>query len=320
MSDPLLIKKCNELYDNSSEAGKHKLLTSLMAQEILQNIGDIEGAAKDIRKYIDVKAYASGEVVYAQGDLATTQLYFILHGQCAGYKNNNLVAVINAGECFGEFPLLDPSTAYTITARAHTDSCFGSIAAREFETIAEKYPKIWQNLAKMVAKRLRLQNENTFKNPRREVHRLFVGSSSKALEIAYAIKELLISKNLEVEVWDESTFLLGKATLEQLESALEKFDFGVFIFNDDDRGESKGKEQNITRDNVIFELGLFMGKLKRTRAYLLKPKNLDVKILTDFDGITVAEYIKDKGPLKKALKPAADIILKSIERETSLNN
>ena len=36
------------------------------------------------------------------------------------------------------------------------------------------------------------------------------------------------------------------------------YDFGIFVFGDDDRLESRGEIRTVARDNVLFEFGLFV--------------------------------------------------------------
>lgn len=53
----------------------------------------------------------------------------------------------------------------------------------------------------------------------------------------------------------------------------------------DDLVRYRGKKVNAPRDNVIFELGLFMGAIGRDRTYLLTSSK-EMKIPSDLDGIT----------------------------------
>ena len=50
--------------------------------------------------------------------------------------------------------------------------------------------------------------------------------------------------------------------------------------------ESRGKPWPVPRDNVIFELGLFMGRLGKERAILMEPRDEDVKLPSDLAGVT----------------------------------
>ena len=55
------------------------------------------------------------------------------------------------------------------------------------------------------------------------------------------------------------------------------------------------------RDNVIFELGLFMGRLGVQRAILMEPRGTDVKLPSDMAGVTTVSYRFEKGGNNAAL-------------------
>ena len=44
------------------------------------------------------------------------------------------------------------------------------------------------------------------------------------------------------------------------------------------------------RDNVLFELGLFVGSIGKDRCFIVKPRNDDLHIPTDLLGLTPADY------------------------------
>jgi predicted nucleotide-binding protein len=100
---------------------------------------------------------------------------------------------------------------------------------------------------------------------------LFVGSSSESLDVAYAVQKNL-EDVAEVVVWTQGIFELTKSYLESLLEALEDTEFGVFIFGPDDVIRIRGTEMRAARDNVVFELGLFIGRLGRNRSFILMPK------------------------------------------------
>ena len=95
---------------------------------------------------------------------------------------------------------------------------------------------------------------------------LFIGSSSESLDIAYAAQSNL-EDVAEVLVWTQGIFELSKSYLEALLDALDDTEFGLFIFNADDVTKIRGTETRTARDNVVFELGLFIGRLA-SGAYL----------------------------------------------------
>jgi CRP/FNR family transcriptional regulator, cyclic AMP receptor protein len=78
--------------------------------------------------------------------------------------------------------------------------------------------------------------------------------------------------------------------IESLEKNLKAADFAALIISPDDKVVSRSKRRSAPRDNVIFELGLFMGALGRTRTYMLVPTGMDVKIPTDLLTVTYLHY------------------------------
>src|SRR5512144_2432453 len=96
---------------------------------------------------------------------------------------------------------------------------------------------------------------------------VFVGSSEEAKAVAHAIKEG-IGDVAETKVWDEEgVFELSRATLEGLEHVLPTYDFAVLVLSADDFLAFRGQEFAAPRDNLLFELGLFMGRLGRERTF-----------------------------------------------------
>ena len=97
---------------------------------------------------------------------------------------------------------------------------------------------------------------------------LFVGSSSEGLRIARAI-QVCLDPVSEVELWTQGIFGLTGGTLESLILALPRFDFAILVLTADDMVVSRGVEKVSARDNVLFELGLFIGSLGRDRTFML---------------------------------------------------
>lgn len=119
---------------------------------------------------------------------------------------------------------------------------------------------------------------------------VFIGSSSENLNLAYAIQQ-----NLEYDgnmtVWTQGIFKLSSTVLDDLLNALEHFDFAIFILNPDDLVHMRGKDYDIVRDNVIFELGLFIGKLGKSKVFYLVPGSVDkLHLPTDLLGYTYGRY------------------------------
>jgi len=144
--------------------------------------------------------------------------------------------------------------------------------------------------------------------------RAFIGSSSEGLEIANNIQTLL-EYELHSEIWNQGTiFGLGDATLEALEQAVLAYDFGIFVFTPDDQLHSRGEFKPVARDNVIFELGLFIGKLTRKRAFIIHPAKKAIALPSDLAGITTATYDPGRPNLAAALGPACQKIRDAAKR------
>lgn len=119
--------------------------------------------------------------------------------------------------------------------------------------------------------------------------KLFIGSSSEALEVANAIQENL-NHDAEVTVWNQGIFKLSSISLIDLISVLSKSDFAIFVFNPDDIGIIRQQQHSIVRDNVIFELGLFIGKLGQNNVFYLVPENETIHLPTDLLGVKPGNY------------------------------
>ena len=118
---------------------------------------------------------------------------------------------------------------------------------------------------------------------------LFIGSSTPGLEFASAIRYWL-EADVEVTVWNDGAFSLGTTLIEGLISAVQRYDFAALVLTPDDLLLQGDIQTMGPRDNVIFELGLFMGRLGRDRTFMVRPANADLKIPTDLAGILSATY------------------------------
>lgn len=145
--------------------------------------------------------------------------------------------------------------------------------------------------------------------------RVFVGSSVEALPIAYAIQKNL-RHQAEVTVWDQGLFQLSRSSLQSLVAALENFDFGVFVFSPDDLLTIRGEDHRAVRDNVLFELGLFIGELGQTRCFILAPEGeADLRFPTDLLGVEPAIYESGRsdGNWQAATGPACTDIRRELQ-------
>lgn len=135
--------------------------------------------------------------------------------------------------------------------------------------------------------------------------RIFVGSSVEALNIANAIQENL-DYDANVTVWNQGIFQLSSSTLDDLIAALGNFDFAIFVFKPDDITIMRNDKKNTIRDNVIFELGLFVGRLGKDKVFFVTPRNSEpFHLPTDLLGVAPGQFDinREDGNLKAALGP-----------------
>ncbi|HJT30596.1 MAG TPA: nucleotide-binding protein [Pirellulales bacterium] len=120
--------------------------------------------------------------------------------------------------------------------------------------------------------------------------RLFVGSARESVSFAYAVQRNL-DHDAEVTVWPQGVFNLSAYPVESLLAAAKQTDYAAFAFSPDDVARIRDREQTVTRDNVVFELGLFMGQLDRHRCFVLIPhESDDLHIPTDLYGLTPGKF------------------------------
>jgi hypothetical protein len=146
--------------------------------------------------------------------------------------------------------------------------------------------------------------------------RLFIGSSSEALPIARAIQKEL-SGDLLVTIWDQDVFRPGTFTVEALLNQVRQTHFALFVFAPDDVTRLRKKTYSAVRDNVVFELGLFMSQLDRRRCLFLLPTTATkFRIPTDLSGITALtyDYALVASDVHAAVQPAANELREHVKR------
>jgi len=87
-----------------------------------------------------------------------------------------------------------------------------------------------------------------------------------------------------------------------------EFHYAVFVFTPDDQLHTRGGTKPVARDNVLFELGMFIGKLGRRRAFAIHPGKRGIALPSDLSGITTAPYDPEERDLAAALGPVTNRI------------
>ena len=135
---------------------------------------------------------------------------------------------------------------------------------------------------------------------------LFIASSKEGLKYARAVHSEL-DDDCFVTPWN-SVFQPTIGTLEQLIIEIEKYDYALIIFTPDDIRESRGQKSIIPRDNLVAELGMFLGKIGRERTFYMIPKNPKITLPSDFLGITPLTYNQRQDNYQAAVIPACEQI------------
>lgn len=119
--------------------------------------------------------------------------------------------------------------------------------------------------------------------------RVFVASSTEALSVAKVI-QLNLDRVAEVELWTQGAFQPSSGTLGSLVGRAREVDFSVLVLTPDDIREKRSTRVASPRDNVVFELGLFMGSLGPERVFVVHSREHTLDLPSDLAGITPVTY------------------------------
>jgi hypothetical protein len=117
---------------------------------------------------------------------------------------------------------------------------------------------------------------------------IFIASSVESLDVANALSYQL-RPDAFVTVWTEGVFSPGKAILETLTDVANQSDFAIIILSPDDLTEPHNSSKK-TKDNLFFELGFLIGRLGRSRTFLITEKSPNLGLPTDISTIDIAHF------------------------------
>lgn len=260
--------------------------------------------AEEIAREAKVRAFKKGETVIEQGG-EDNQVYILISGSCDVIINGKVVNRRGPGDHVGEMAAIQPSQARSATILATEPVVVFELAETLFAKLAFAHAEMYKTIAKELARR-QLQRNAVTGVPRKRI-RVFVISSVEALPIARAIQSVFEYDPFTVIVWTDGVIKIANYTLQSLEDQIDQSDFAIAIAHSDDQVESREDQWPQPRDNVIFELGLFMGRLGRARAILMEPRDEKVKLPSDLAGITTIPYrFEPGGDVASLLAPACN--------------
>lgn len=146
--------------------------------------------------------------------------------------------------------------------------------------------------------------------------RIFIGSSKEGLDIAEYVKSVLESQ-FDCYLWTDDVFKFNVSFLDTLLKEASLFDFGILIATKDDILHSRDQLFDSPRDNVVFEFGLFIGRLGPSRAFVIQENG--TKLPTDLLGITVPQFERTPNLADSdSLNNEIGRIVKTIEEKITL--
>ena len=145
---------------------------------------------------------------------------------------------------------------------------------------------------------------------------IFVASSKESLGVADAINRNLDSF-ADVTVWKNWVFPSLESTLTGLQDALESHYFGIFVATPDDLSTIRGQDLQVVRDNVIFELALFIGRYGPAHCFLVCPMGASTHLPSDILGATIFPYNAErfKSSPDATLNPVTSRIQLAIQKQ-----
>lgn len=285
------------------DAGRGNLIDAMLQQHIVSGNRDLAEELADRAELIDV---AEGEAIILQGG-DDNDLFLIVAGSFRIVVNGRDVASRGRGDHVGEMVVVEPSQRRSADVVASEPALVAKFSYADISDIASRHSDIYRVIARTLARRL--LERNKLVGQHREKIRVFIICSVEALAVGRIIENAFAHDDFVVRLWTNDVFKVASYALESLEAEVDDSDFAIAIAHSDDVTLFRDQEWPAPRDNVVFELGLFMGRLGRKRAILMEPREDKVKLPSDLSGITTIPYSYQVGKDASALMaPACNML------------
>jgi len=266
-------------------------LGEVLAQQIL--VAGDAALVSDIAEGAVLQEVQAGQIIIMQGG-SDDNVFLILSGSFDIVVNGHAVARRRPGDHVGEMAAIEPSQTRSATVVAVEQAVVARLTRDRFVDIANRFPNVWRMVAKELSRRLMQRND--LLTSTRERPRVFIMSSTESLPIARAVQSAFEHDRVTVQVWTDGVFTASSYPIESLERELDESDFAIAVAAADDVVATRDDIWPVTRDNVTFELGFFIGRLGRKRTLLLEPRGEHVKLPSDLAGLTTIAYKWNPGP------------------------
>lgn len=292
----------------TGSAGAASLREAMLQQRVVEHNAAVAERLIDVGTLIE---FQPGDVILKQ-DSDDQFVFHILAGEAEVVLNERPVARRAATEAIGEMSAIDASAPRSATVRAVSSSVCLRVGAPDFIAVANEFPSVWRATARIIGERLRQRRR--FHRPPNSKPVLFIGSSVEGLSVAKYIQLGLKHDAAEVRIWTDGIFGPGGVTVDKLLEQVAQADFAVFVFGPDDMVASRDEKHQAPRDNVVFEMGMFISQLGRERTYIVKEQKTDIKIPSDLLGIAPITYVADaKAKMEVVLGPVCTVLAKQVQ-------
>ena len=119
--------------------------------------------------------------------------------------------------------------------------------------------------------------------------RVFIGCSTQGLEIAEAVQQHL-RRDHDIAVWNQGLFGLGRSVFDGLIELVGAMDYAVFVMRGDDVQLRQHEREAVARANVLFELGMAIGRIGRLRTFIVYDTHSKPAVTSDLEGIIWTGY------------------------------
>jgi predicted nucleotide-binding protein len=305
---------------------KTELERLLSNQKIISN-NSITDLTSILASSVEIIHCEEEKDIVLQGE-QSHDIYFILKGEVVISINGRKKAVRKFGEQVGEMAVVNLGAPRAATMTAVKNSVLAKIDEKTFSEIANQHPQLWKNIAQTLA--CRLLERNVLERPRNSLPKIFLVSSGEGKKEMGLIAEDLKNNqgtddHFDVNPWnDQGIFAPSSHIMETLEREAKLSDFAIIVLSADDKLDCRKQKWLSPRDNVILELGLFIGAIDRDRVFIVEPEsgnsffkffginNKRLKLPTDLDGITRMRYKTSNKEKEESLKKIASEIRKIV--------
>lgn len=118
---------------------------------------------------------------------------------------------------------------------------------------------------------------------------LLIHSSVEGLSIAHVI-QVNLDRVCACKVWNQGVFAPGRSNIDSILNEAQAHDYAVIVITADDTKNRRGVEERSPSDNVILEVGLYIGILGLRRTFIVCDRDEQPKLPTNLDGIGVITY------------------------------